>query len=311
MKSTDVDIAVARNVVDEALLESLHALTRSEDSRNSSRNRRVTSQQGIKIPVNHKRIGVEALWMLSNIGGACKVLLRRRRRVGRTVKDGNSSRITRGHAASKERSGRSRLVGRVRRSAIFKSRNLLSSDLRALRHDASTARGVRNIGVREISRETTLCEVRRGEARVDSVRSLSVSVGGKASRGITSRIQELAVGCGDIGVHDRGDCAIGSDPSSVDSKATKLIDNGIHTSVNRAVVSKTGQVSGGLMSVANLGSQIMLRKTSSIRVSHGALGRSRGGASFSAEVIVDRHGASRMIWHSHLDFDSEVSYGPQ
>lgn len=311
MKTTDIDIAVARNVVNEALLESLHALTRSKDSRNSSRDRRVTSQQGIEVPVHHKRIGVEALWMLRNIGGACKVLLRRRRRVGRTVKDGNSSRITRGHAASKERSGRSRLVGGVRRSAILKSRNFLGGDLGALGHDTSTTRGVRDIGVRDISRETTLCEVGCGEARVDSVRSLSVSVGGDASGSITSRIQELAVSRGDIGVHDRGNCAIGTDPSSVDSKTTKLIDNSIHTSINRAVIRKTGQISSGFMAVANLGSQIMLRNTTSISSSHRTLGCSRGGASFSAEVIIGRHGASRMIWHSHLDCHSEVSYDSQ
>ncbi len=311
MKSADVDIAITRNVVDEALLESLHALTRSEDRGNSSRNRRVASQQGIKVPVSRKGIGVDTLRMLGDIGHSSQILLRRRSRVGRTVKDCNSrSWVTRSHATTKEGRGRSRLISRVRRSAILEARDLLGGGIRALRHNPGTARRIGNVGVRDISREPAPCQIGCGEARIGGVGSLSVSVGRNAGGSVSCRVQELAISCGDVGVHDRGDRAVGTNCGSVNSKTAKLIGNSIHANVDGVLAREASQVGGSFMRVGELGSQIMLRNAS-VGGSHGALSGSRRSASFSSKVIFGSHGASRMIWHSHLDVYPEVSYDLQ
>lgn len=302
MKSADIDITISRNVVNEALLKSLHALTRSEDRWNSSRNRGVTSQQGIEVPVYHKGISVEALGVMGNVRSSSKVLLRRRCRVRGTVKDSNSrSGITRGHATTKEWGSRSGLVGRVRGAAILKCRDLLVGDLRALGHNTSTAGGVGDIGELKISRETTLSKVRCGKGRiVGRLRSLPVCVGRNAGGSIAGRVQELAVSRCDIGAHDRGNCAVRTNRSSIDSKTAKLVDNSIHARVNRTVARETGQVTSGIMSIGNLGSQIMLRNTTSVGSSYGALSRARGIASLGSKVIIGRHVAIRMIRHSCL-----------
>ena len=52
MKTTNVDVAIARNGVGQALIKSAHALSRSEDSRDSTRNSWVLEEQGVNVDIN-------------------------------------------------------------------------------------------------------------------------------------------------------------------------------------------------------------------------------------------------------------------
>ena len=64
METTDVYVAVARDVVGKALLKRLHVLGRCEDCRDSTGDRRVALEKCIKVSIRRASDGEEALGVM-------------------------------------------------------------------------------------------------------------------------------------------------------------------------------------------------------------------------------------------------------
>jgi hypothetical protein len=86
VEAADVDIAIARNWVRQALIQSSHALTRSEDGRDGSGNSRVLDEQRIEIDIDRNGLVRQRLNRLL-VSVLDRKLLRRRGRAERRAID--------------------------------------------------------------------------------------------------------------------------------------------------------------------------------------------------------------------------------
>lgn len=248
VETADVDVAVARNMADKALLQSFHVLLGGEDRRHSSRDWGITLEECIEVSVKRTRNREETLRRLRS--SVSHHLLRGGGSISRSVRDGNVGCLIPGGHATKEGSGRSRLGSGVRGSAVVQSRNVLGAHVRTFRNNSRAASLDRHELHRHAhSRWHTLHElVRIGARRMLvnlAIAGKSRDTGMDTRRSIAHKV--LAIG-GEISGGHHGTLPM-------NSKTSQLVNHGVHAAISDTLgwnhVSTAGK-----MVTRNLGSQI-------------------------------------------------------
>ena len=259
MKTTNVDIAIARNEIGQALIKSAHALLGSVDSRYCKWNSWMLLDQCINVDIDGDLLVWQRLDILRRYMLKRKLLRRWRGTKGRTIDDVSSLVVI---DCTVVRGPGSRLVGGVGSATIVKSRNLFAQVISSV-GIVSSPRGVRH-GRRitgNIAVISSLCKVRQSR-RILAVRVvMSRCWCHGLSRVHAGGVNKLTIGSVK---HLAADRYSRRGNTRTKTETSELVEKGVHGSIV-SLGTSAGRLSGG--STARVG----LRVSSSLKVRHGDL----------------------------------------